>query len=529
MNPKKIAINKNDEATFVVEQVLDAAEDAITLAIPRFSKLAESATNFSLLKREAEALGKHIVIESVDDRVIELAKNAGLECINPFFGGSSKQFSDIVMAKKEAHHGSVNKSAMVGENRKVENVAPVHRKTSASPPEAHHREVARKSARTKSYALRSFVAIPVFIGLAVLGWFLGARVLPRADITLASARTNWSYSGNLIVDKEVSAFDAPGVVVPGEKFTEKKNIQLLFPASGKKQVSEKATGVITVFNAHSSEPQGLVKSTRFVAPNGKIYRLTESITVPGAKIEDGKIVPSSIDVKVIADKAGSDYNSGPISKFTIPGISGTPKAETFYGVSTGAMIGGFVGQVAYPSSADLKEAEAAIAETLRSSMHELVHAQLPSDFKVVEGAETFKLISTKIDSQASTEGKFALFSEGELSLMAFREKDVVAMLSDRIKTESGGVDFLVKQYSAVYEKGAFDAKGRFSVPISYEAELARTIDLAAVKSKIRGRGESELRSLIFSLPGLESAKISLWPFWVRRVPQDDDKIRIAVD
>jgi len=527
---KKITVNKNDEATFVVEQVLDAEAEEITLAIPRFSKLVESATNFRLLKREGDALGKHILIESVDDRVIELAKNAGLRCVNPFFGGGGKQFLDIVTAKREASHiASGTPSHRPEEQRGVKEAPHPRRKVPPTLSEEPLRHSPQSHKKFRVPAPRLFVALLIFISVVTLGWFLGARVLPRANIALTADRDPLSYNGNISADKGISVFDSKNLVIPGERFSEKKNIQLSFPASLKKQVSEKATGVITVFNAHSSEPQGLVKSTRFVTPEGKVYRLTESITVPGAKIEDGEIVPSSIDTKVVADKIGGDYNIGPVSKFTIPGFFGTPKAETFYGVSTGAMTGGFVGQVAYPSDADLKQAQMTIADTLRSSIHELMRAKLPKDFTVVDGAETFKILESKIDSQASTEGKFALFAEGELSFMAFREKDVVEMFSDRVKNEADGADFVVKRYAITYGKGAFNTQTKFTFPITYEAELARAIDSDVVRSKIKGRAEGELRTLIFSLPGIESAKISLWPFWVRRVPLQIEKIRITVD
>jgi hypothetical protein len=103
------------------------------------------------------------------------------------------------------------------------------------------------------------------------------------------------------------------------------------------------------------------------------------------------------------------------------------------------------------------------------------------------------------------------------------------MLGERVKTEADGAEFEVKQYTATYGKGSIDTKGRLSIPLTYTAELARVINPVEVRSKIQGRAEEELRTLIFSLPGLESAKISLWPFWVRRVPTNPDKIRIAVD
>ena len=65
-------------------------------------------------------------------------------------------------------------------------------------------------------------------------------------------------------------------------------------------MSQKAQGTLTIYNAYSSAPQTLVATTRFVTPDGKIFRLTNEVTVPGAKITNGQIVPSSINAPIAA-------------------------------------------------------------------------------------------------------------------------------------------------------------------------------------------------------------------------------------
>ena len=83
---KKISVNKSDEAAIIVEKIIEADVNEIILIIPRFSHLAESLENFHLLKREAEAIDKKILIESVDNRVVELAELAGVEVNAPWHG-----------------------------------------------------------------------------------------------------------------------------------------------------------------------------------------------------------------------------------------------------------------------------------------------------------------------------------------------------------------------------------------------------------------------------------------------------------
>src|SRR3989344_1375259 len=97
---KKITINKSDEVAIIVEKIIEAPENEVVLNVPRFSHLGESLSNFHLLKREAEALEKKIIIESVDDHVVELAEMSGLTAINPFFAKNKRQFADIVRTNR---------------------------------------------------------------------------------------------------------------------------------------------------------------------------------------------------------------------------------------------------------------------------------------------------------------------------------------------------------------------------------------------------------------------------------------------
>jgi hypothetical protein len=85
MNVKKIYVNKEDEAATVILRVVKAETTDVVLCVPKFSTFGKSIHNFQLLKSEGEALGKMIRVESVDDEIVTLAKQCGLEAANPFF------------------------------------------------------------------------------------------------------------------------------------------------------------------------------------------------------------------------------------------------------------------------------------------------------------------------------------------------------------------------------------------------------------------------------------------------------------
>jgi len=112
------------------------------------------------------------------------------------------------------------------------------------------------------------------------------------------------------------------------------------PKSFPKEISSKANGIIIIYNNYSKASQKFVKNTRFKTKDGKIFRITESVIVPG---KSGK-TPGSIKARVFADTYGAEYNIPP-SDFTIPSLKGTSKYNSFYAKSVAKMTGGASGTV----------------------------------------------------------------------------------------------------------------------------------------------------------------------------------------
>jgi hypothetical protein len=504
MKIKKIIVNKSDEAAEVVEKIMDAEAEEIILNVPRFSKLAESLANFHLIKRESEFLNKKIIIESVDDKAIELAGLAKLESLNPFFT-KSQRISDIVMRREIVKKGAAEIKAA---------------------PEPH-RKKSRPGRRPP--APFKIASLLLFAVLAAAMLFVAVRVLPRAAITLVSQKDGWNYNDSVIVDKMAVKADENSMKLPGQIFTQSRNLQLVFKASGKKTVEKKASGKAIIYNAYSSEPQPLVATTRLVTPDGKIFRLKNNITVPGAKIAEGKIVSSSIETEIIADKVGEAYNIGPVPRFAIPGFKGTPKFGAFYAESKEAMSGGFIGDVAFPTDSDLKKAKQELENKLTDSLIIALTTQIPPEFKLIPGAKEIVFVKNEISEEIDAGGNFGIFGEAVGTAILFKEADFLTMLKGRMQKELGDV-WDIKDFSLEYGEARVDfQRGRMSFPVKFKSLAAHKIDVTDLKSRIMNKSEADLRPLILSIPGLESARISLWPFWVNRVPRNPNKIKIAIE
>jgi hypothetical protein len=74
-----IQLHPQDELTVVIDKIIHTQAGRIYLLIPDTSRIAQHALNFRLLKREADILGKEIVVVSASPRVQTLALKASLK------------------------------------------------------------------------------------------------------------------------------------------------------------------------------------------------------------------------------------------------------------------------------------------------------------------------------------------------------------------------------------------------------------------------------------------------------------------
>ncbi|MEK7634398.1 MAG: hypothetical protein AAB396_00730 [Patescibacteria group bacterium] len=388
----------------------------------------------------------------------------------------------------------------------------------------------------KTKIKKYFLIFVLLVILSGIGYSV-VVVLPRVNIKITTKKTSWKITESVITSKNFGGIDTINKQIPASFFSEKKNISLSFPASGRKSVEKKSGGEIIIYNTYSSDAQTLIKGTRFAALDGKIFNLDSKIIVPGAKIEEGKVIPSLIKARVAAEKAGDEYNIGPIDKFFIPGFKGSAKYNGFYAKSESNMVGGFVGEEAYPTDEDIKSAKLKIAKSLEEILLTIILSQIPKDFKIIEEAKQFSIVKDDVGKKVDANGNFSAFLEGELSIIAFKEKDLFELIDNLanqffgiLKGEGEKLKFEAKERKLDYGAARADfTSGRLSFAFDYEGVYWQPIDVENFKKSIFSNRENELKTIIFSIPGIEKATVSFWPFWVKSVPDNVNKIKVAVE
>ncbi len=386
--------------------------------------------------------------------------------------------------------------------------------------------------KTHRHGRKAFYTAIGIVVIVILG-YVAATVLPKADIRIVTKKINWSNEGTVVVNKNLIAIDPDSVQIPGEIMTQQKNTVMQFTPTGQKYLENKASGVATIYNAYSSAPQTLVATTRLQAPDGKIYRLVNKVTVPGAKIVGGKITASSLsDVQIVADKAGPDYNTtGPIDKLTIPGFSGTPRFDGFYASIPNGVTGGFIGNGLYPTASDITKAKDQIQQQLNDALNVSLTSNLPDGYMYrpdsINSTTTKMTVNTNIDAN----NQFSIVAEGTISAMIYKESDILQlMLQLARKSNSIPQDYTELSHTLTYNKPTLDSKlGKMSLPIKYGAVFSYPFDTAQIAQSVAGKSDIDLKAYVLSLPGVDKLSVAFWPFWVNSVPKNIGKISVTIE
>jgi len=543
---KKISINKKDLVPRIVEKILESEDNEIVLSVPRDAEIKKSLSNFELIKREAEVAGKTISISSLDDEVIEMAAKAGIAAgSRPEENTGSRMMSDIIPLKrqkeekretvkshaprppKETAKEELEEELKLGKSfwAKAEKEAENKKQFIDRIDELTQPEEPAKKARRR-FGGKRIVALVAVIILAAVGAGLAiGNIFGKAEISLSFKKTPWQYSGKIMAGKTISKIDAANGYLPAEVFSQPKNTTRLFPASGVAQVSQKATAKILIYNAYSSSKQIFVATTRFSTPDGKIFRLDNAVTVPGAGIKDGKIIPSSIEASVTAEKPGAEYNVGPFNKLLIPGFKGTPRYDGFYGVMSQQAGGGFVGKKQVATDQDVSSAKDKTSQGLKDALKGVFLNSFSQGFNILDGASSTAITKLAANKNTDAEGNFSIFGEALFQAIGFRDEDIKSLVKTLMLKDYPNMDFTDLKLDYQNIKPDFTS-GRLTFSLIANGVLEPQFSVDDLRSKIAGKPLNEARSTIITLPDLTNAKVSLWPFWLTGLPKNMEKIKV---
>ena len=302
-------------------------------------------------------------------------------------------------------------------------------------------------------------------------------------------------------------------------------------ASGQVDVETQATGKIEIIKT-TPGTERVIKNTRFRAPDGKIFRIKESVVIPGSVNN----VPGTIQAEVFADQAGEEYNLPMGTRFNVPGFEESGLGDLYnaiYAENKAAFTGGFKGPQFQIDETELGTARQALQVKLRDDLLARVDQEKPNGFLTFPGAVA--ITYNQLPAIEYGNDLVTIKEQAVLQIPIFKASDLGTYLAkEAVATYSGGTvriddpKALTFEYQAASTSASvianepsltFFLKGKPKLIWEYDAEK--------LKKDLAGLPKTSLSNAIAGNQSIESAKVSITPFWKRSFPEDATKIVIV--
>jgi hypothetical protein len=357
----------------------------------------------------------------------------------------------------------------------------------------------------------------ITVGLAslvlIFGFVLLTFAFNNATISINTQKGNIDYTGNILVDSNIKTADFTKNVLPGRLIKISKTVTKEFESTGKINGGAKAKGKITIYNAYNTSSQILVQNTRFESADGLIFKLDSRITVPGASLKNGEIVPSSILANVTAAENGVGYNIS-AGRFTIPGFKGTDRFTGFYADSKDKFAGGTDGQSTVVSSVDLKNAEKSAMDVLSTQLDTELKSQIQSHEKTFKDSIVVKVV--KIDFNGVKAGdsklKFNANITGEIKTIAFSSDDYNTLIKTNVEKELKDGEELYGSFTEnIASIKPDDKKNQILINTIIKYPTKKNINSTEIINTIKGKSLVEVKKILSTNPAIEKVNIKLYP------------------
>lgn len=401
------------------------------------------------------------------------------------------------------------------------------------------KETLRKAGKKPSFSLFKklwFWFLIIFIAAFIFAYFNFSKakieVWPKTEVQ--------EYNTQLTVDKSITQPDFPAKFIPGQIVEKEKILIEKFPATGKILKEGKAEGQVKVFNNYSTSPQVLIATTRFISASGLVFRTPIKVTIPGGHYEKGKFVPGEIEIKLVADKPGPEYNIK-ATKFSIPGFVGTDKYTKFYAESLAEMTGGFSQEFPQVLKRDLESAEETLAKKTQEELEqefkeELKSKEVSNNFIFLEKAILTETVEKTPAAKVGDEvAEFDFKVKAKSQALIFKKEDFNNFIKDFIYSQLPEETKDTKKINEAGSKADIIPEiiniksGKIILSLNITAKIYSKVDENSIKNALIRKSGEEAKTLLESQPEIQKAAVDFWPVWVRKVPEDLNKIEFKLN
>ena len=156
---------------------------------------------------------------------------------------------------------------------------------------------------------------------------------------------------------------------------------------------------------------------------------------------------------------------------------------------------------------------------------------MPAGLKIIDGAQKEEI--TNVESTVaigSPADKFTMTLKGTATAVLFDEKNILEVIQKKLIDKiNSGQDLSLAAERVSYQLSSIDyVRGQASMKVKVLGNLIWKIDIENLRREIVGQDEKSIREIFAKHTEVSEVKISFWPFWVKNVPNNLDKVIIKV-
>lgn len=546
-----IYIDTDDDITALIDHVVSAKSKIVALVLPKRFTLLQSAVNMKLLKRSADSEKKQVVIITKDKNLLPLAGVAGLYVSENLKTRPTIPDVSPTIGPDTSIIQAIDSEEPLDLNTTVGDLDSAHKSTAKSSDGSKQGRVGATLAKipvlgrfvhseerdeTESSKDRSRVAVPNFqrfrmrivlivVALIAVGvaWVFAFVVLPKATVAIIARTTDVPTEVTATINSKLEKSDFEKLAIKAERQTIQRTISESFPATGEKDIGEKATGLISLENCYASFTVEVPAGTEMTDnTSGITFITTSAVEVGPAQFNNGCVQPGRADVSVQAKNSGDDKNLSPRS-YSVEEFD----SMTAFGSQ---MSGGTTQIVKVISPADIETATDKLLAKEDDSVLAELRAEFPQNVFVIEESFTANndapVAEPEVDTQVDEGRVTARFTYAMLGV-ARQELEQLLESYQNEQIDAGEEVILDNGYDELVATVLkTSAATKLEVQFTTKAFAGPEIDTQALAEEISGKRYGEVERILKNKSGVREVDITFSPPWVFVAPKAS---RITID
>lgn len=545
MKRRAIYLDANNDIYSTLGKLERLDADEIILVIPKSSVLFHSLINFKILKAEIQRRRKVLAIVTVDLKGHQLAQRAGIPVYKNLELNEEDEPEAMPAGAIPALPAEPAKISREPLKIKYKRRVPLSRPLPQS-----QATVIKETSVSSGVTMNNPLRLPVISlrmrkdwgrNLILFGWITGAIVVlglviylvaPRATVNLEVQSQPFTHQFKLVLADQNDKEAAGQNVFKGRFITVDKKMTQTFPATGIKNNGNPSSGTITVYNyTRSAKPLGLRAQTRFAAPDGQIFKSQSELLVASAVTgTGGKLMPGRAKVFVAAEAGGTKGNLPVGTKLTIPGL-GSLGVDMVYGQTEDPLVGGSDAEVKMITEDDIKAAKESISKNVFVDAEAELQKQVNKREELIPDLIQNDIINVVPSTAAGTAREnfdldihirsWTLLSQiGQLDGIMQNTINTIVPASQSLTPQT------LRGMRLTLENADFTTH-ILDFTVTVDGAIAPKISAPEISESLANRSLKSVETLFNSIPDIISHKVTLWPFWVTKMPLLESNIKIT--